>query len=49
MAEMLLNNEIERVKYIFYSYKVEFTDELAEEIKVRYGQKQNNDINRKEQ
>ncbi len=39
IAEMLINNDIERVKYILCSYKVQYTDELAEEIKAKYGKK----------
>lgn len=42
IAEMLINNEIERVKYILYSYKVQYTDDLAVEIKAKYGKKNNN-------
>lgn len=42
IAEMLINNEIERVKYILYSYKVQYTDDLAVEIKAKYGKNNNN-------
>lgn len=41
MAEMLLDNDIERVKYILYSNKVQYSDELATEIKAKYGKKRN--------
>lgn len=40
MAEMLLDNDIERVKYILYSNKVQYSDELAAEIKAKYGKKE---------
>lgn len=45
IAEMLINNEIERVKYILYSYKVQYTDDLAVEIKAKYGKKNNKECN----
>ncbi len=41
MAEMLLCNDIERVKYILYSNKVQYTDDLVAEIKYKYGNKKN--------
>ena len=39
IAEMLINNDIEKVKYILCSYKVQYTDDLAVEIKTKYGKK----------
>ena len=42
IAEMLINNYVEKVKYILCSYKVQYTDDLAVEIKAKYGKKNNN-------
>ena len=39
LAEMLINNDVEKVKYILCSYKVQYTDDLAVEIKTKYGKK----------
>lgn len=39
IAEMLINNDVEKVKYILCSYKVQYTDDLAIEIKAKYGKK----------
>ncbi len=39
IAEMLINNDVEKVKYILCSYKVQYTDDLAVEIKAKYGKK----------
>lgn len=41
IAGMLLDNEIEQVKYILYSRKVQYTNDLAVAIKARYGKKDN--------
>lgn len=35
IAEMLINNDVEKVKYILCSYKVQYTDDLAVEIKAK--------------
>lgn len=37
IAEMLINNDVEKAKNILCSYKVQYTDELAVEIKAKYG------------
>lgn len=42
IAEMLINNDVEKAKYILCSYKVQYTDDLAIEIKAKYGKKNNN-------
>ena len=42
IAEMLINNDVEQVKYLLCSYKVQYTDDLAVEIKAKYGKKNNN-------
>lgn len=39
IAEMLINNDVEKVKYVLCSYKVQYTDDLAVEIKAKYGKK----------
>ena len=39
IAEMLINNDVEKAKYILCSYKVQYTDDLAVEIKAKYGKK----------
>lgn len=37
IAEMLINNNVEKAKYILCSYKVQYTDDLEVEIKAKYG------------
>lgn len=39
IAQMLINNDVGKVKYILCSYKVQYTDDLAIEIKAKYGKK----------
>lgn len=41
IAAMLSAGRIAEVKYSFASRKVEYTDELAEEIKIKYAPKSN--------
>lgn len=48
IATMLLNGQVEQVKYSFASRKVEYTDELAEEIKANYGKSNQNQLTKKE-
>lgn len=48
IATMLLNGQVEQVKYSFASRKVEYTDELAEEIKANYGMLKQNQLKQKE-
>ena len=44
IAEWLLAGRIDEVKRDFASRKVEYTDELAEEIKIKYGKKNNKEM-----
>lgn len=44
IATMLMNGEIEQVKYSFASRKVEYTDALAEKIKAKYDKSNNQDM-----
>lgn len=37
IAEMLINNDVEKIKYILCSYKIQYADDLAVEIKTKYG------------
>ncbi len=39
IAKLLLAGQIAEVKYSFASRKAEYTDELAEEIKIKYAPK----------
>lgn len=41
IAALLSDGKIAEVKYSFASRKVEYTEELAEEIKIKYGTKTN--------
>ena len=48
IANWLLNGQIEQVKYSFASRKVEYTEELAEQIKAKYGTPPQNRKTKKE-